>query len=74
MMARFPTHSVNGYDDVTEVKDPTSGKMLNVPKPTMIVPIPHTTSVLQSEPAKPGLLAPQPTQPRGTGQLKSVGQ
>jgi hypothetical protein len=74
-MEKYPAHSVNGLEQVTEVTDKATGKKYNVPKPSMIVPIPHTASLLQSDPKAntPNLLAPVPSAPRGSGKLRSVG-
>jgi len=73
MMEKYPTHVLNGDEEFTQVRDP-SGKIVNVPKHSMIVPIPRTTSVLHSEPGyTPGLIAPAQIPQRQGGQLRSVG-
>ena len=73
-MTKYPTHVLNGDEEIIKYRDPATGQMISRGKPTVIVPIPHSSSVLQSDPNyRPGLLNPQPVQPRG-GQLKSIGQ
>ena len=75
-MQKYPTHSLNGYDDVTLARDPATGKMVSVPKPTMIVPIPHSETVLNHDMDRttPSLLSPMAPAPQDTGRLRSVGQ
>ncbi|HEX3357464.1 MAG TPA: hypothetical protein VHS31_10875 [Tepidisphaeraceae bacterium] len=75
-MRKYPTHSLNGYEDVETQKDPATGKPVMVPKHSVLVQIPHEESVLQSGPSfsQPTLLAPQPAAQPGAGQLKTLGQ
>src|SRR5262249_32607491 len=75
-MQKYPTHSLNGYEDVEPHRDLKTGKTVMVPKPSVLVPIPHESSVLQGAPvnSQPNLLAPQQAPQTGAGQLKSVGQ
>ncbi len=74
-MRQYPTHSLNGYEDVEEQKDP-NGRVVMVPKHSVLVQIPHEQSVLQSAPTytQPSLLSPQQGLSPGAGQLKSLGQ
>jgi hypothetical protein len=75
MMDKYPVYAVNGIDQYTPMRDPTTGKIVNIPTHTVPVPIPHNDSVLQNsqEPA-PSLLAPSPSPAGGPGQLRSIGQ
>ena len=76
-MEQYPHHSVNGFEDVTQIRDPRSGVMINDYKPSMIVPIPHSDSLLQHQmdTTTPVLISPVgPSQPPAGGRLRSVGQ
>ena len=75
-MAKYPTHSVNGFDDVEQMRDPATGKMVSYARPSVVVPIPHGTSILQADQdtPQPGLIYPQSTPPPGGAQLRSIGQ
>ena len=74
-MEKYPTHSVNGFDDTVQARDPKTGKMVTIVKDSMIVPIPHTESALGAgtDTVRPGLLAPTPAPMQGGGRLRSVG-
>jgi len=75
-MEKYPHHVLNGLEEVTQVRDPKTQQMVNVYKPSMIVPIPHANPVFtrdDSAPA-PSLLSPTvPSQPPTGGRLRSVG-
>jgi hypothetical protein len=74
-MEKYPTHSVNGYDDTVQARDPKTGKMVTIYKDSMIVPIPKNESALTGgqDTVRPGLLAPAPMTNPNTGRLRSVG-
>jgi hypothetical protein len=76
VIEKYPNHSLNGYEDVTQVKDPKTGNMVNVYKPSFIFEIPHTNTVLHQQPdtAAPVMIDPSGvTQPPIGGRLRSVG-
>jgi hypothetical protein len=74
-MEKYPTHSVNGYDDTVQARDPKTGKMVTIYKDSMIVPIPKNESALTGgqDTVRPGLLAPAPMTNPNTGRQRSVG-
>lgn len=74
MMDKYPVYAVNGIDQYTPMRDPTSGKIVNIPTHTVPVPIPHNDSVLQNSEPAPTLLAPSRMPQGGPGQLRSIGQ
>lgn len=74
-LAKYPVHVLNGEEQIKQVRDPATGKMFQVPTPSMPVPIPHTASVLQSDPMdRPSLLSPAAPVRDGGGRLRSMGQ
>ena len=78
MIARYPTHAVNGNVMITRGKDP-AGTITEVPDPSLLVKIPHDApSILRPGTAAappPSLLQPtSPSQVPGAGKLRSVGQ
>ena len=72
-MEKYPTHALNGEEDINQVRDPATGKIVMAPKPSVIVPIPASRSTLESNPIveRPTLLSPQPPPSRGAGQLRT---
>jgi len=76
-MAKYPNHAVNGDVFVDRVPDPTTpGKTIEVPKQSVLVPIPHeTASLLRQDAPPPTMVAPTtPSATPGAGKLKSIGQ
>ena len=74
-MQQYPTHVVNGVEEVVSYRDPKTGKLIDQPKPSMLVPIPHAEpSFVSPAPAQPNLLEPGASETPGMGRLRSVGQ
>ena len=75
-MEKYKTHSLNGFDDVSIAKDPRTQQDMTIPKPSVLVQIPHDDSLLQQQMASPppALLTPTDGQQQLGGQLKSIGQ
>jgi hypothetical protein len=82
MMARFPTHAVNGNVMVRQVPDPATGQIQDVPTPSFLVVIPHKTDsflnhAAPAQLASPALINPGGSSPGGAGgaggRLRSIG-
>jgi hypothetical protein len=77
-MRQYPTHVVNGNEELVSYKDPRTGKLIDQAKPSMIVPIPHAdlsylrTAQPQQAAPGPNLLDSNTTEIPGLGKLRSV--
>jgi hypothetical protein len=73
-METYPTHALNGLEEITQVRDPATGQMQNIPKRSVLVEIPQKDSILTDTGPAPTLINPAAApQPIG-GKLRSVGQ
>jgi hypothetical protein len=71
MMAKYPTHAVNGEVFVQKI----NGRDVEDPSKLVRIPAPQTASILRSNQPPPQLIQPvTPSQTPGAGKLKSIGQ
>ncbi len=71
-MVQFPTHSVNGSEDIIQVTDPKTHQVITQPKPTFIVQIPHAEQqqTIPGTPEQPLLIDPNAANSDGLGRLR----
>jgi hypothetical protein len=74
MMAKYPTHAVNGVTYVSKAKDPATGEIKEFEDPSFLVPIPRAKpGLLRAQQPAPALIAPDPAPATGGGKLRSIG-
>ena len=75
-MKQYPHHILNGSEEIISLKG-RDGKMIDQPKPSLLVPIPQKApSALEAgapAPEQPNLLSPQSDQDDLARRLRSVG-
>lgn len=72
-MQKYPTHSVNGMEDDVQVTDPDTHQVVNKPKPSFIVQIPHDQQqIIPGTPTQqqPMLIDPNASSSDGLGHLR----
>jgi hypothetical protein len=72
-MKQFPTHSVNGMEDIIQVTDPKTHQVISQAKPSFIVVIPHADqqTATPGTPDQPLLIDPNASAPSdGLGRLR----